>query len=222
MLQIGVNRQALAERVTTTWSEINDCFLAVDLDNRETRDHTLDLLRDLIAGTDADHESELLYVVGDSTKRVQIFADFQCDGEGFLTNDGHLCLSVMIGPAPPIMDPGIDDLRELRLPTDTGQVDAAVVFTAAVDRLNELIRRTTAVLTPQTAESFPSRLIDPVIVRGEADDNPDLTGEQRRRLRAASDDDIADAALDCWESVEGDFYSLHDELQSAIVARLTI
>ncbi|WP_137726179.1 hypothetical protein [Prescottella subtropica] len=224
MLQIGLNRDVAARLAVNEWAELNDELRDSDVNDRTMTPFVVGMVRDLVVHHAEPHAQELLYVIGDDTAQPHVFADFQCDGEGSITNDGHLCLSVMVGAAPLIMDTGIDDVRELPLPADITQLDAVVVLTAVIDHLNSLLRRAAAVFGARPAsraEPIEHRVLTAEGVRGEADDNPTLSDTARQRLRDVSDDDIEDAIMGCWKQVEDRFFEVHDELQTAVVAMLT-
>lgn len=224
MLRIGLDHDVATRLAADQWSDLNERFLDYDLNDSTVRPFIVDMVRELVVHHLGGHEHELLYVVGDDSARAHVFADFLCDEEGSMTNDGHLCLSVMIGDAPLIMDTGIDDVRELPLPADTTRLDAVVVLTAVIDHLNSLLRRAAGVFGVQPAprtDPVEHRVLTVEGVRDEADDNPTLSDAARKRLREASDDDIRESITACWRQVEDRFFAVHDELQAAAIAALT-
>ncbi|MCD2100395.1 hypothetical protein [Rhodococcus rhodochrous] len=57
-------------------------------------------------------------------------------------------------------------------------------------------------------------------MRSEATEDPHLSDIERARLRAATDEQIANAIDQAWPAVEDRWYAIHDELQHAAVRSL--
>ena len=179
-----------------------------------------------------NEKPRLFRLVDDSETPVHIFADFHCDQYGEITNDHHLSLSVMVGDAPLIMDPGIKDVLELPIlenDEDDEELCAVSVLAAVVDYANNLIQRAAKTFAPlpaavpvQSPPPLELRIVPADGVRDQADPdyNPELSAAEREQLRAASDTDISVAIAASWSLVADRFYEIHDELQAAAVTRL--
>lgn len=232
MLHITLDLHAATDLVDTSpeWSTLNKRFGELNPHDPDNQAELIGMVRELVEDRAAPEHHTLLRLVDDSTTPVYIFADFHCDQYGEVTNDHHLSLSVMVGAAPLIMDPGIKDILELPILAGEDELRAVSVLAAVVDYANTMIRRaaeTFAAPLPTTAPGqspvpLELRVVSVDGVRDQADPNhgAELSGAERERLRAASDTDISEAIAASWPVVEDRFHHIHDELLDAALAKL--
>lgn len=234
MLQITLDLHAATNLVDSSpeWSDLDKRFGKLDPRDPVNRTDLIHMVRELIEDRAGPVRRDLFRLVDDSETPVHIFADFHCDQYGEITNDHHLSLSVMVGDAPLIMDPGIKDVLELPIlenDEDDEELCAVSVLAAVVDYANNLIQRAAKTFAPlpaavpvQSPPPLELRIVPVDGVRDQADPdyNPELSAAEREQLRAASDTDISVAIAASWSLVADRFYEIHDELQAAAVTRL--
>ncbi|WP_420879150.1 hypothetical protein [Rhodococcus sp. (in: high G+C Gram-positive bacteria)] len=145
MLHITLDLHAATDLVERSpeWSDLDKRFGELDPRDPGNRTDLIHMVRELIEDRAGPARRDLFRLVDDSQTPVHIFADFHCDQYGEITNDHHLSLSVMVGTAPLIMDPGIKDILELPVLEDDedDELCAVSVLAAVVDYANNLIRR---------------------------------------------------------------------------------
>ena len=234
MLQITLAIHAATNLVDISpeWSDLDKRFGKLDPRDPDNRTDLVHMVRERIEDRAGPVRRDLFRLVDDSETPVHIFADFHCDQYGEITNDHHLSLSVMVGDAPLIMDPGIKDVLELPIlenDEDDEELCAVSVLAAVVDYANNLIQRAAKTFAPlpaaapvQSPPPLELRIVPVDGVRDQADPdyNPELSAAEREQLRAASDTDISVAIAASWPLVADRFYEIHDELQAAAVTRL--
>ncbi|OUS97257.1 hypothetical protein [Rhodococcus sp. NCIMB 12038] len=234
MLHITLDLHAATDLVDSSeeWSDLDKRFQELDPHDPDNRTDLIHMVRELIEDRAGPVRRDLFRLVDDSDTSVHIFADFHCDQYGEITNDHHLSLSVMVGAAPLIMDPGIKNLLELPVleEGDDDELGAVSVLAGVVDYANSLIRRAAETFARPLPAAAPVQLPPPLElrvvtvdgVRDQADPaySSELSAADRERLLAASDTDISEAIAASWPVVADRFHRIHDELQTAALERL--
>lgn len=209
-LTISYERCVLNALLDDPDSSFAEQFANLDFHDAEDERTCLEYLRSLL-------ESLTEYAAWKSSTeaRVSVYGEFTCDGEGFPTGNG-LTMQVFLDSFG-ICDVGIDSVWQLPLREEFTVFD---LIDGTVAYFNELVRRLTGLLCPPPARSLALSVFPPDVVRSEATEDPHLSDIERARLRAATDEQIANAIDQAWPAVEDRWYAIHDELQHAAVRAL--
>ncbi|WP_301851092.1 hypothetical protein [Rhodococcus pyridinivorans] len=100
----------------------------------EGHNNGLEVVREIVQTVSC----ESVWLGGSYSNRVDVSADFTCDGEGYLVNDGCLSLSVYLPAGVCVSDPGLRRLTDLPVSEFVSVYD---VLDGVVALLNESVSR---------------------------------------------------------------------------------
>lgn len=164
----------------------------------------LDVVREVV-GIASQHS---VWSMSGGIVRADVFAEHSCDGEGFLSNDGHLTRSVFLPSGAVLAHTGIDRLNDLpvvRFETVHDVLDGVVTV------LNDCARRARTDLSngalPMALKVVPIDELWTAITEDEQ-----IQHTVRAIVTASPDERVAQALQESWAGVEDRFSAIRDEL----------
>ncbi|MBM4670347.1 hypothetical protein GS448_25940 [Rhodococcus hoagii] len=201
--RLGYDRAAVAGVLAVAEMDVADgiaCAVSGEGDG-------LDLVRDIVQAMGCSS----LWTCGTGDRdRVDVLADFTCDGEGFMVNDHHLTLSVYLHTGAVIADCGLRRLTDLPRAKFETVYDVLDGVTALLNEVVERAARALVVQEPPAA--LPLQVVPLSDLRTAVAEDLSIPAAEALAVSAASDDVLAQALRDSWGLVEERFFDLRAEL----------